>query len=233
MKPPRQARSQKTLERILDAAEALIIERGAEALTVTEVARRARSSVGSLYARFSGKEALLRSVFERFLEQACVTAEATLDPALWGEVSHAVIVEETVAFAIRVVEERRNLIAGLTLHAVGHPDMGGLVERLGSVISDRIHTLVCRRGDSLGHPNPRQAIRFSTWVLLSTLEAYTLRRSNEQAALPSDQIATEMARMCCAYLGIVQASDEITAQSAEDDRAAMSIVGSGQRQAAR
>ncbi|HEY1598537.1 MAG TPA: helix-turn-helix domain-containing protein, partial [Pirellulales bacterium] len=59
VRPPRQTRSQETLERLLDAAEEVFAEKGFESATVAEVVRRAKSSVGAMYARFTDKNALL------------------------------------------------------------------------------------------------------------------------------------------------------------------------------
>jgi AcrR family transcriptional regulator len=47
-RPPQQQRSKESLERILDAAESLIRERGFDSMTVAEVVQRSGSSVGSL-----------------------------------------------------------------------------------------------------------------------------------------------------------------------------------------
>ena len=63
---PMQERSQRTLERILSAAETLILEVGFEGATVAEIVRRADSSVGAFYTRFKDKDALLRCLIDRF-----------------------------------------------------------------------------------------------------------------------------------------------------------------------
>lgn len=201
VKPPLQARSHRTLERILDAAEALLVERDAEVITVAMVASRAKSSVGSLYARFAGKDALLRSVFERFLDQADATAARTLEPEMWLDASLETVFERTLAFTIAVFEERRKLIAALTIHAAQSPDMRGIVERLGTTIAERFHQLLCARGVEIAHPDPAQAIRFTTWTLLSTLEARTLHRP-ESCPFTGDQIIAEGMQMFLAYLGL-------------------------------
>ena len=66
---PKQARSERTLQRLLDAAEALIKEKGHAAVSIPEIARRAGSSVGGFYARFRDKNELLRALEERhFIE---------------------------------------------------------------------------------------------------------------------------------------------------------------------
>lgn len=73
LREPQQARSRKTLARILDAGTRLLLDQGPDAVTVTRVAKRARTSVGSFYARFPGKEELIRYLGERALDDAVQT----------------------------------------------------------------------------------------------------------------------------------------------------------------
>ena len=75
VKPTHQAHSQETLERLLDAAEELVSERGFDNTTVSEIVHRANSSVGAMYARFNDKDSLLVCLHERFCEQALATAD--------------------------------------------------------------------------------------------------------------------------------------------------------------
>lgn len=62
---PRQSRSRATLARIEDAAETLFADRGYDGTTVGDIVARAGCSVGSFYARFNDKEALLHHVHDR------------------------------------------------------------------------------------------------------------------------------------------------------------------------
>jgi AcrR family transcriptional regulator len=80
-KPPQQGRSRASLERMLDAAEALMVERGSDDFALTEVGRVGRVSIGSIYNRFASKEELLHAVHARALErmrvdQAKITVRA-------------------------------------------------------------------------------------------------------------------------------------------------------------
>jgi len=70
VRAPQQERSRRTLERLANAGVALLRAAGPEALTITGVTRRARTSVGSFYARFQGKEDFLRYLGEGALEEA-------------------------------------------------------------------------------------------------------------------------------------------------------------------
>jgi len=61
---PKQERSRKLVEAIVEAARITLAESGAQALTTVNVAARAGVSVGSLYQYFAGRDALLFAVLE-------------------------------------------------------------------------------------------------------------------------------------------------------------------------
>ena len=60
--------SQDTRERILDAAEALIIERGFAATSLRAIADRARVNLAATNYHFGSKMGLLAAVFHRIVE---------------------------------------------------------------------------------------------------------------------------------------------------------------------
>jgi AcrR family transcriptional regulator len=66
---PQQARSQERVYLILDTAAELVAEEGYETLTTNAIAERAGISIGSLYRYFPDKEAILRGLALRHLEQ--------------------------------------------------------------------------------------------------------------------------------------------------------------------
>lgn len=70
VRPPQQARSRRTLERLEKAALELVARDGPDSVTVAQVVARARSSVGSFYARFQGKDELFVHLAEGLRRQA-------------------------------------------------------------------------------------------------------------------------------------------------------------------
>jgi AcrR family transcriptional regulator len=87
---PRQARSRERLQRMLDAADALLATEGAEALTTTRVAEAAGVSVGSLYQYLPDKEAIVEALAGRYLVEfeglmERMVAEVEADPAAWAD----------------------------------------------------------------------------------------------------------------------------------------------------
>src|SRR6185436_4347782 len=68
IRPPKQKRSQESLERVLEASVRLLEENGFDAFTIQDVSQRADVSVGAIYARFGNKESLLRAVHRHAME---------------------------------------------------------------------------------------------------------------------------------------------------------------------
>lgn len=64
---PKQRRSRESYERMVEAAIEILREKGLEGLTLSEVSRRSRVSIGSIYCRVQSKEHLLREVQARVL----------------------------------------------------------------------------------------------------------------------------------------------------------------------
>ena len=66
---PKQARSKKTKEKIVQAAIRLFEERGYEKTTSNDIASEAGVSVGSFYVYFSDKRQLLFTIFDRLADE--------------------------------------------------------------------------------------------------------------------------------------------------------------------
>lgn len=66
---PKQTRSRQSFDRMLDTAIEIIDEGGLAALTLAEVSRRSRVSIGSIYCRVDSKDALIREVQARALTE--------------------------------------------------------------------------------------------------------------------------------------------------------------------
>lgn len=67
-KIPRQERSIRTVERILDAATRIFHEQGYAGTTTNDIADRAELSIGSLYQYFPNKDAILVTLTRRHIE---------------------------------------------------------------------------------------------------------------------------------------------------------------------
>jgi AcrR family transcriptional regulator len=115
VRAPKQARSQKTITRILKAFDALLEQKPLDRITVAEVARRARASIPSLYARFDGKEALLVAAHETFKEETIASMSEFFAPERWNGVAVDEIARRTAADLVRLYQTRRNLLRAVLL----------------------------------------------------------------------------------------------------------------------
>lgn len=203
VRPPLQARSQKTLERVLDAAEEIIAERGVAALTISEVVRRAGSSVGAFYARFPDKDSLLATLHERSCGEALATAELALHPARWETKELGAMVSEVVRFTVSLCEERRGLLLAFIALAASDAAYAERRATLESQIAALLYEFLRARESEVSHPDLRTAAHVAIRMMLATAEygALIQRGSPSEPDLSDDRIAAELARAVLSYLG--------------------------------
>lgn len=204
VRPPRQSRSQETLERLLDAAEAVLSEKGFEQATVAEIAARASSSVGAFYARFHDKEALLRCLHDRFCEEAFATADLALDADRWLGASIVDICHEVVPFLVRTYDERRGLIRAFIVRSGLDEAFLEAGARLSRHISARLRDLLLARQEEINHPDPELAVDFGLRLILHLLDLHLVfgKVQPTLSSLSQEEIARELIRAYLSYLGV-------------------------------
>ncbi len=206
VRPPQQARSQETLHRILDAAEALVSEKGFEDTPVAEVVRRAGSSVGAFYTRFADKDGLLHALYDRYYAEAMATADAALDPERWVDATIPEILSSVIVFLVEIYRERAGLLRVFTLRNYTDPAFHARQERLSHHVNERLTALLMARRDEIAHPDPERAASFGLTLVFSTLESVQLFGEFRSGALrlDDDELAAELTRAYLAYLGLQQ-----------------------------
>src|SRR5215831_3485000 len=75
---PMRADAQRNYARLLDAASAAFVERGADDVSLEEIARRAGVGIGTLYRHFPTRQALLEAVYRDQVEAVRAAAEEQL-----------------------------------------------------------------------------------------------------------------------------------------------------------
>jgi AcrR family transcriptional regulator len=202
VRPPRQARSQLTLGRLLDAAEGLLEEKSWEDASVAEIARRAGSSVGAFYTRFKDKDALLAALHERFIEEAMATADRAMAETRWAEASICAIVRELVAFQVKIQEERRGLIHAITLRAISSAEYQARSMRLGKHLEALFTKLVVARRHEILHPVPVVAAAFAGRLINGVLLQRMLFPAAAYFETPNVSVVEELTHAALAYLGV-------------------------------
>jgi len=204
VRAPQQARSQETLDRILDAAERLVAEKGFGDTPVADVVALAGSSVGAFYARFRDKEGLLHALYERYLAQATATADAALDPARWEGAGIATILGEVVRFLVTIYREQEGLIRAFVLRNHTDAEFRARQERLSHHVTERMRALLLARAGEIRHPRPERAANFGLTIVFSTLENTMLfgEMRARGLALEDEELAAELSRAVLAYLDV-------------------------------
>lgn len=108
--PPKQARSKRSYERILDATAELLSDRPFEEITVDEIVERAGYTKGAFYHRFNGKDVLLRHLVARLTAGALEAWEEFLDPAAWSERSLQDFLEAFVGRLVAIYSRSTHLM---------------------------------------------------------------------------------------------------------------------------
>lgn len=99
-----QTRSIERVERILDAAAALVVSEGVDALTTRSVARAAEVPVASLYQYFGDKDEILLALVERDIAE--MDAQVAADLGKLDLLSIGSIVETTMRAFVKVYHRR-------------------------------------------------------------------------------------------------------------------------------
>ena len=199
IRPPQQARTRKSLSRLLDAAESLVAEQGFDETSIAEIARRAQSSVGGFYRRFRDKEGLLHALHERFCEEAEATADDALNPVRWQGASASQIIEAFIAFIVDIYREKRGLLLVFFVRAALDETVRERTEGFIAYLTEGVAALLGERRIELGHPDPATAASFGLRVILGTLTS-SIQLQSKDFGLDDPRLSGELARVFNSYL---------------------------------
>jgi AcrR family transcriptional regulator len=202
VRPPKQKRSQESLERVLEASIALLEEKGFDAFTIQDVSQRAEVSVGAIYARFGSKENLLRAVHASAME--AIGAQHQTVAAVDGQPGKAVrdVIVDAVRAAAQVFRGNEGLLrAFMHLGAVDDE-----ISRRGSQASIELarqfETTVLAHRAELAHPDPETAVDVCFRMTYSTFARQVMYGPVFESDRPIawDDLVAEVGSACAAYL---------------------------------
>jgi AcrR family transcriptional regulator len=203
VRAPCQQRSRDSQERILRAAEALIKSKGFEALTTAEVVRRSRTSIGTLYARFGDKTALLHAVQDRVQTREEAIMRTHLAKVDWD----ALTLEETVRQLLeikRIATEGDDLLfEAFVVHGATDPVVRAQGYLHKATIEGLEVEILMRHAGQIGHPDPEGAARVASRLAQAAQEEYVQRSLSGvslPAAVPADLLLQRLTEVIIAYL---------------------------------
>ena len=174
----------------------LMSAQGVEATSVSQIVKRARSSVGSFYARFEGKDDFVRYLEARVWRDATERWDEAVERVEGRDLTTPQLVSGVVRLLVETnrddLERRRVLgeASGSTRRAADFHDH----------VLDGVWGILRPKKEEFAHPAPRQAVAFGYRVIAGALhELPTLREGVE--GWGQEALVSELTRVYLAYLG--------------------------------
>jgi AcrR family transcriptional regulator len=202
LKVPVQDRSRKSLERIFNAVEGLIVACGSADFTMQEVSQKSELAIGSIYSRFKNKDALLHVVHERFLERVdvdlrqrvtLVRAETRNLPDLMAGLVEAL--GETLRFHAKIMRPFMDLANFDAVIAENG-------KRYHRATADCIKSAIVQYNDEVHAGDKADAVDMAFTVIYAVIARYLGYGSSSTAANEGDwdKIKLNLSKMITSYL---------------------------------
>jgi AcrR family transcriptional regulator len=202
LRPPLQERSRASLERAVAAGTELLAEKGYDAFTLAEVSRRANVSIGSIYARVSSKENLIRLIHARAMDEMRDEQARFADAPRWQALS----TRELVVQAVGELAEHCRANAPLLRAFMHRGAVDEVIAARGSQTSTELAEiwkalLLTRRGE-LARDDPELAVDVCWRVAYSAFARRVMYGPTFESSygVDWDELAREIGAMCAAYL---------------------------------
>ncbi len=204
---PRQARSRQTMERLLAAVLVVIEDKGLACVTLPEIAATAGLSTGSVYRRFTDKEALIRAAFLRLLEASQALNQASLPPDRFEGISLDDALNALARGLVAQYRGRTGLLKALDQFLEVQTDEV-FRERALDMIEANMRRLVealLPFRDQIAAEDSKRAITFALLSAITLIEVHKLHDPllwRRMLPLDDDALALETARAMGAYLAL-------------------------------
>jgi AcrR family transcriptional regulator len=203
---PQQARSRRTMERLLSAALAVLEDRGLAGVTIPEIATEAGLSTGSIYRRFADKDALIKAAFLQLLDSAQATNQANLPPDLFQGRGLTEALRILSRALVAQYAGRTGLLKALDQYLETQTDAAFRERALDRIEADmrRLVAALLPFRDQITADDPERAITFALLAATTVIEVHKLHTPllwRRMLPLDDDALAAEAAQTMAAYLG--------------------------------
>lgn len=194
------------MDRFAEATEELLRTRSFEEISVQDIVRRSGRPIGSFYARFASKEAVVPFLYERYdrgLEPFFAARLARVD---WDALGFQDTVSAVVDFLLAIYDERRWLLRALALFARRNPESlpPDLVQKRGRVY-DLVAGILMRHRPRIAHDDAEGAIRFGVFMVSSVAREKLLFGEAPHARvtpMSRKALREELVRALSSYLSV-------------------------------
>jgi AcrR family transcriptional regulator len=173
------------MNRLADAALELMEESGTEGTTIAAVVERAGSSVGSFYARFPGKEELIRYVRAQVWADARDRWDQALEAEAWDGLPLPALLESVVGLLLRSFradfQRRKVLKRGLA----SDPEAARQLLDFHQHLLLTVTPLILSRKEEVSHPQPEEAAEFGYRCVVGAIREFLEMEAAEGAFGPA------------------------------------------------
>jgi len=202
LRAPVQGRSKASYERMLVAAEGLMVTRGSDDFTLQEVSKKGKVSIGSIYNRFEGKDALLHAVQLRVLERVDMQMRERLDAARTGAKDLNTLVVALIEAVAETLRDHADIMRPLMQRASVDPLVAANGKASYAATANAVKQALLLHSAGIHQPDPLRAVDSAFRVLYAAIARYLGFGTVTTSAWEGDWavLKQDLARMLAAFL---------------------------------
>jgi len=159
IREPSQARSRKTMDEVYRSMDALLRERNFDRITIADLAAHADVAVGSIYARFKDKNALLAGLFLNVSGEAERCLVGLTDPSKYRERSDDQMLRSIILMIDRYYRQNGHVLVAATMAGVQQNEVARV--RVWQDALDRFQALLVSRSPDADPAQLRIAVKIA------------------------------------------------------------------------
>jgi AcrR family transcriptional regulator len=192
----RQKRSLRTRNRLVKAALRLFTERGYDATSTSQIAKRAGMSAGVFYRYFKDKRDIFRELYSDHSFSGAHAFTAELNPEKWRDADMRTVINSLVETVYTIHRANPRLQEQFECIELRDAEFSEERQRTHSLIQRRLEALLESRRDELGVKN----IPVAAYLIKETVETCIHRSFRSETPFDEEALKAELAAMVSNYL---------------------------------
>jgi AcrR family transcriptional regulator len=199
---PQQGRSRASYERMLKAAEKLMVKRGNDDFTLTEVAKAGKVSIGSIYLRFDSKDDLIRAVHGRVLAEIGEEQDELMQRISTGAKTLDEFAQLFVESYAELLKRYSPVLRPIMFRAIYDESISALGRGSAEKLTQEAETQMLRYANEFVRPDHARLVGNAFRMIYYTLARFLGLGSSPEAANQGnwEELKEDLAIMCAAFL---------------------------------